>query len=198
MQELVIATNNPGKAREFKEIFGAKGFSVKTLADFPNIPEIIEDGTTFAENALKKAQTLSDILQVPVLADDSGLVVDALNGEPGIYSARYAKDHDDQANNLKLLNNLKDIPQEQRQAHFHCSMVVTAPNKQPLIVEGNVYGYILNEAQGENGFGYDPLFYYPEFKKTFANLTMAEKNSISHRGRAVQALLTYFDQWWQN
>lgn len=197
MNKILIATSNPGKAREYRKFFEPKGLEVFTLADLTTVPEIIEDGATFEENALIKAQTLTDFLNVPALADDSGLVVDALNGEPGIYSARYAGDHDDQANNAKLLKELADVPAEKRTAHFHCSIVVTRPNQAPLAVAGDAYGYILTEAQGDGGFGYDPLFYYPKLAKTFAQLSAEEKNQISHRGIAVQKLMKEFDLWWK-
>ena len=196
MKEILIATNNQGKADEYAAMFAPLGLTVKTLKDVANAPEIIEDGQTFTENALKKAQTLTDFLQIPVLADDSGLVVDALNGEPGIYSARYAGDHDDDKNNAKLLANLKGVAEAKRTAHFHCSIVVTAPDKEPLVVEGDAYGRILEAKQGKAGFGYDPLFYYPELGKTFAQLSRAEKNEVSHRGLALKKLMGQLEEWW--
>lgn len=198
MKTILIATANPGKAAEYRRIFEAKGVAVKTLADLSEHYEIDENGTTFEENALIKAQTLMDALQIPVLADDSGLIVDALDGAPGIHSARYAGDHDDDANNRKLLTELKDIPAKQRTARFHCSIVVVRPNVAPLSVAGEAEGRILFEKQGQDGFGYDPLFLYPPLNKSFAELTMAEKNEVSHRGRAVEKLTAKFDQWWQD
>ncbi|GKS81846.1 non-canonical purine NTP pyrophosphatase [Ligilactobacillus pabuli] len=198
METILIATANPGKAAEYRRIFEAKGVAVKTLADLSEHYEIDENGTTFEENALIKAQTLMNALQIPVLADDSGLIVDALDGAPGIHSARYAGDHDDEANNRKLLKELKDVPAEQRTARFHCSIVVVRPNVAPLSVAGEAEGRILFEKQGQDGFGYDPLFLYPPLNKSFAELTMAEKNEVSHRGRAVEKLAAKFDQWWQD
>ena len=171
MTKILIATKNDGKAREYRKLFEPKGIEVITLKDLNEQVEIIENGKTFSENALIKAQTLTDKLNIPVLADDSGLVVDALNGAPGIYSARYAGDHDDEANNKKLLEELKKVPDEKRTAHFHCSIV-------------------------EDGFGYDPLFYYPEFGKTFGEIGMEEKNKVSHRAKATENLLEKFDEWW--
>ncbi|MCQ2556696.1 MAG: XTP/dITP diphosphatase [Ligilactobacillus sp.] len=196
MKEIVIATKNQGKAREYAAMFAPLGIKVKTLADVKDAPEIVEDGQTFTENALKKAQTLSDFLQMPVLADDSGLVVDALNGEPGIYSARYAGDHDDDKNNEKLLANLAEVADDKRTAHFHCSVVVTSPIKDPLVVEGDAYGKILHAKRGKAGFGYDPLFFYPELGKTFAELSQDEKNEVSHRGLALRKLMTQLADWW--
>ena len=198
METILIATANPGKAAEYRRIFEAKGVAVKTLADLSEHYEIDENGTTFEENALIKAQTLMNALQIPVLADDSGLIVDALDGAPGIHSARYAGDHDDEANNRKLLKELKDVPAEQRTARFHCSIVVVRPNVAPLSVAGEAEGRILFEKQGQDGFGYDPLFLYPPLNKSFAELTMTEKNEVSHRGRAVEKLAAKFDQWWQD
>ena len=196
MEKILIATSNQGKAKEYRQIFESRGLKVYTLLDLKEVPEIIENGTTFEENARIKAQTLTDLLGISVLADDSGLVVDALDGAPGIYSARYAKDHDDQANNTKLLTNLKNVTYEKRTAHFHCSIVVTFPDKKPLAVSGDAYGYILEEPKGTGGFGYDPLFYYPQLNKTFGELSAEEKNKISHRGLAVQKLISCFDEWW--
>ena len=148
MTKILIATKNDGKAREYRKLFEPKGIEVITLKDLNEQVEIIEDGKTFSENALIKAQTLTDKLNIPVLGDDSGLVVDALNGAPGIYSARYAGDHDDEANNKKLLEELKKVPDEKRTAHFHCSIVATAPDKTPLEANGDVYGLIAHEKHG--------------------------------------------------
>ena len=147
MTKILIATKNDGKAREYRKLFEPKGIEVITLKDLNEQVEIIENGRTFSENALIKAQTLTDKLNIPVLADDSGLVVDALTGAPGIYSARYAGDHDDEANNKKLLEELKKVPDEKRTAHFHCSIVATAPDKTPLEANGDVYGLIAHEKQ---------------------------------------------------
>lgn len=198
MDTILIATANAGKAAEYRKIFEAKGVTVQTLADLPQHYEIDENGSSFEENALIKAQTLLDALQIPVLADDSGLIVDALDGAPGIHSARYAGDHDDEANKRKLLAELKDIPAAERTARFYCAIVVVRPNAKPLSVAGKAEGQILFAEQGNDGFGYDPLFYYPPLKKSFAELTMAEKNQVSHRGQAVAQLQTVFDQWWQD
>ncbi|KRL05010.1 XTP/dITP diphosphatase [Liquorilactobacillus oeni] len=198
MKRIIIATKNEGKAREFKTFFEPRGFTVKTLNDLKKVPEIVENGTTFAENAYIKASTLTALLNETVLADDSGLLVDALQGAPGIYSARYAGDHDEAANNAKLLKELKGIPLAERTARFHTSLVVTGVDKKALEVTGEVTGNILEVPRGVDGFGYDPLFYVPELKKTFAQLTPAEKNRISHRGRALAVLNEKFDDWWKS
>lgn len=194
---LIIATRNQGKAREFTEMLAPKGITIKTLADFPNVPDIQETGSSFEENATIKAKTIADHTQLPVLADDSGLEVAALNGEPGIYSARYAGDHDDAANNAKLLANLKDVPADKRQATFHTTLVLLKPDGVKLVVDGEVHGEILTAPRGENGFGYDPLFYIASKSKTMAEMSDYEKNAISHRGRATQKMMTQFDQWWE-
>lgn len=194
---LIIATRNQGKAREFTEMLAPKGITIKTLADFPDVPDIQETGSSFEENATIKAKTIADHTQLPVLADDSGLEVAALNGEPGIYSARYAGDHDDAANNAKLLANLKDVPADKRQATFHTTLVLLKPDGVKLVVDGEVHGEILTAPRGENGFGYDPLFYIASKGKTMAEMSDHEKNAISHRGRATQKMMTQFDQWWE-
>ncbi|USS86794.1 XTP/dITP diphosphatase [Fructilactobacillus cliffordii] len=192
--EIVIASSNPNKIREFKEMLEPLGFTIKSIADFDDIPAIDENGKTFEENATIKAQTVAQALQVPVLADDSGLVVPAINGEPGIYSARYAGDHDDEANNQKLLKRLQHS--DDRNAYFHTSLVVMKPTGEKLHVTGIVSGEILTEPRGENGFGYDPLFYVPTLQKTLAELTDDEKNQVSHRGRALEKLQQVLNDWW--
>ncbi|MCT4489815.1 XTP/dITP diphosphatase [Levilactobacillus parabrevis] len=194
---IVIATNNAGKAREFRAIFEPKGLTVKTLADFPNLKQVVETGTTFTENATLKATAVAHETQLPVLADDSGLMVDALNGEPGIYSARYAGDHDDAKNNAKLLANLEGVPATKRGAAFHTSLVLIKPDDKKLVATGEVRGEILTAPRGHDGFGYDPLFYVPEERLTFAEMGLATKNQHSHRAKAVAAMLPQFDAWWE-
>ncbi len=195
-KSILIATKNKGKAKEFTELFANYGYDVKTLLDFPEIEDVEETGVTFKENAFLKADTISKELNCIVLADDSGLEVDALNGGPGIYSARFAGEHgDDQKNNQKLLEELKGLPTEKRAANFHCSLVLVGPGRAPLFVEGTVDGYILEEPRGENGFGYDPLFFAPELDKGMAELTSEEKNEISHRANAIKKLESHLDDW---
>ncbi|BAP86029.1 nucleoside-triphosphate diphosphatase [Paucilactobacillus hokkaidonensis JCM 18461] len=197
MTTIVIATNNVNKAKEYREIMQSVGVKVKTLADFSHDFEINENGNTFEENALIKAQTVVNLTSLPVIADDSGLVVDALDGEPGIHSARYAGDHDDTANNHKLLQKLIDVPAKNRTAHFNTTLVALKPNGQKLVVNGRLDGLILTEPHGQNGFGYDPLFYVPQLQKTLAELTSTQKNEISHRGRAMKKLMEQFEEWWR-
>lgn len=196
MKMLVVATKNAGKAREYRKMFAPFDVEIKTLADFPPIT-INEDGQTFAENALIKAQTAVAAFNLPVMADDSGLVVDALNGAPGVHSARYAGDHDDAANNAKLLRELANVPDDQRTAHFHTTILALKPDGAKLETEGRVDGKILQRARGNNGFGYDPLFMPDGYDCSMAELTADQKNQISHRGRALRAFMNQFAEWWQ-
>ncbi|MFD2305740.1 ribonuclease PH [Enterococcus termitis] len=193
---IVIATRNPGKAKEFTKIFAEKGYQVKTLLDYPELPDVEETGKTFEENARLKAETIAEILQQPVLADDSGLIVDALDGRPGIFSARFAGEPtNNAANNAKLLHEMTGIPSEQRTATFHCTLVFAAPDKESLVVDGDWSGKIGTIPRGENGFGYDPLFFVEEEQKTAAELSDERKNEISHRGKAVAKLKNQWENW---
>jgi XTP/dITP diphosphohydrolase len=194
MKEVIIATKNPGKAREFEHIFAPRGVEVRTLLDFPNIPEVEETGTTFEENAILKAETISKILNRMVIGDDSGLIVDALEGRPGIYSARYAGEpKNDQNNTAKLLKELAEVPEEKRTARFYCALAVAVPNQETITVSGTCEGRILTEPSGTNGFGYDPVFYVPEKGLAMAELSSDEKNKISHRANALKKLDVILD-----
>ena len=193
---IVIATRNPGKAKEFSALFAKEGYQTKTLLDYPELPDVEETGKTFEENARLKAETIAQLLQQPVLADDSGLVVDALNGMPGIFSARFAGEQkSDAANNAKLLHELTDVSDDKRTAHFHCTLVFAAPQKESLVVEADWNGRIGRIPHGDNGFGYDPLFIVPEYGKTSAELSSEEKNEMSHRGMAVKQLEKVWKDW---
>lgn len=195
---LVVATKNPGKAKEFAELFAPLGFEVKTLLDFPELPEIAETGKTFEENAILKAEGIAAILKQVVIADDSGIMVDALDHLPGIYSARFAGLAKSSAsNNAKLLATLANVPKENRQAQFYCALAVAAPHKKTLTVHGLWAGEIATIPQGDAGFGYDPLFYIPELRKTAAELSKEEKNQYSHRARALKALEDHWENWWK-
>ncbi|MDQ0194647.1 XTP/dITP diphosphatase [Paenibacillus wynnii] len=194
---LIVATKNQGKVREFEHAFAPLGLSVKSMFDYPDLPDVVEDGATFAENALKKAKTVADALGFPVLADDSGLCVDALEGRPGVYSARYAgEDAGDSDNNLKLLSELEELKQGEdtgqpllSTARFVCALSLYDPaSGQELTAEGTVEGWITSEPAGGGGFGYDPLFYLSDYGKTMAELTLTEKQLISHRGAALRLL----------
>lgn len=195
-KSILIATRNKGKAKEFEALFNKKGYTVKTLLDYPEIEDVEETGTTFKENALLKAETIAKELNALVLADDSGLVVDILHGQPGVYSARYAgEEKNDAKNNAKLLNELADYNDNERQAHFHCSLALAHPTKGSLVIDGRLDGEIAGVPRGENGFGYDPLFYLPEKGKTLAECSNTEKNQISHRANALRNLEPYLDEW---
>jgi len=190
MDKIVLASNNAGKAREISEILAAYGISVVPQSDF-GVPEIPETGLTFVENALLKARNACHHTGLPALADDSGIEIDALNGAPGIYSARYAGiGATDKANLQKALTKLKDIPEEKRSARFQCLMVLLQHENDPtpLIFQGTWEGSILTEPHGENGFGDDPIFYVPEHQCSSAQLSPAVKNGLSHRGKALNAL----------
>ncbi|MFZ5899633.1 MAG: XTP/dITP diphosphatase [Bacillota bacterium] len=187
MRRLVLATRNAGKVRELAALLGPLGVEVVSLADYPEIGEIPEEGDTFQENAIFKAREVARLTGETALADDSGLEVDALNGAPGVYSARFAGEpKSDTANNAKLLRLLTGLPPEKRTARFRCVMALAVPDGRVYTAEGTSEGIILDAPRGDNGFGYDPLFYVEEFGKTFAELDLATKNTISHRGRALQ------------
>ncbi|MED1016735.1 XTP/dITP diphosphatase [Bacillus atrophaeus] len=189
MKEAIIATHNPGKVKEFKDILASKGYDVKSLADIGFLEEIEETGHTFEENAVLKAEAVAKAVNKMVIADDSGLSVDNLGGSPGVYSARYAGEQkDDMANINKVLQELKGIEKEQRTARFRCALAVSIPGEETKTVEGHVEGYIAEEPKGENGFGYDPIFIVKDKDKTMAELTSDEKNKISHRANALKKL----------
>ena len=188
MKQVVIATKNKGKAKDFEALFEPFGYKVVTMFDVAPDVEIEETGTTFEENAILKAETLANLLGQMVIADDSGLAIDALNGEPGVYSARYAGDHDDEANMVKVLENMKDVPEEQRTARFCCALAIAGPNMETKTVFGTCEGVIAHEKKGTNGFGYDPIFYVPALEKHMAELSAEEKGAISHRGNAIRKL----------
>ena len=184
---LVLATKNNGKILEFKELFRDSGVEIKTLDDFGPIPPVIEDGATFEDNAVKKAQFTARVLGFPAIADDSGLTVAALQGAPGVFSSRYAgEDGDDEANNHKLLADMEGVAD--RGAAFVCVLAIAVPRGPALIYEGTCEGVIGETPKGDQGFGYDPLFYYPPLGKTFAQMTGEEKNRVSHRGKAMAEL----------
>ncbi|NHC42466.1 XTP/dITP diphosphatase [Bacillus sp. MM2020_1] len=194
MKEVIIATKNPGKAKEFEHIFSARGIVVRTLLDYPEIPDVEETGVTFEENAILKAEAVSQALGKMVIGDDSGLMVDALEGRPGIYSARYAGEpKNDQNNTDKVLSELKGLPEEKRSARFYCALAVAVPGQETMTVSGTCEGRILEERRGTNGFGYDPVFYVPEKGVAMAELSSDEKNKISHRANALKKLDVVLD-----
>lgn len=188
MKQVVIATKNKGKAKDFEALFNPLGIEVVTMFDVAPNMEIDETGTTFEENAILKAETLANTLNTLVIADDSGLMVDALNGEPGVYSARYAGDHDDEANIVKLLHNLEGVAETDRTARFACALAIAGPEVATQTVFGTCEGVILQEKRGTNGFGYDPVFFVPSLNRAMAELAPSEKAAISHRGNAIRKL----------
>ena len=192
MKTVVIATNNKNKVREFKSMLDSDGIEFKTLKEIGYDKDIVEDGNTFEENAIIKAMTVAKDLNVIAISDDSGLCVDALNGAPGIYSARYAGTHEDEDNNALLLKNLNGI--ENRNAHYECAICIAYPNGEYITSVGRVDGIIIDDRRGNGGFGYDPYFFIPEFNKTFAEVPLEQKNTISHRNRAIRKIKEKIDE----
>lgn len=190
MKRLVVASNNTKKIKEIKAILEKYPIEVVALKEAGINVDVEEDGNTFIENSYKKANEIYKIVNDSmVLADDSGLMVDCLDGAPGVYSARFAGEHgNDKKNNEKLLSLLKDKKIEERKAKFVCAMVLIMNDDKVIKVQGEIEGIIVDEAKGENGFGYDPLFYVPEYKMTFAQMDSEIKNSISHRAKALKKL----------
>ncbi|MGE6554199.1 XTP/dITP diphosphatase [Exiguobacterium artemiae] len=187
--KIIVATRNPGKVGEFQAMLGRLGYDVESLLDYETAPETEETGSTFEENAELKSREAAAYFGHAVLSDDSGLEVDALNGAPGVYSARFAgEDKSDAANNALLLEKLADTPADQRAARFVCALSLAKPSGETLTVRGTMEGQIGFEAKGTNGFGYDPLFLIPSLNQTAAELTKSEKATISHRGQALRKL----------
>jgi len=192
-QILVLASTNQGKTREIQDLLKGFPLDIKNLNDFGPIPEVIEDGDTFDDNAYKKASFTARVLGYPAMADDSGLCVEALGGSPGVFSARYAgKNATDADNVAKLLADLE--PHENRRASFECVISIAVPTGAALTYEGSCEGIITRKPAGENGFGYDPLFYFPAYDKTFAQLPMEEKAQVSHRGKALKQVADEMDK----
>ena len=192
--ELLVATRNPGKVREIRKALKGLGLRIRSLRDFRGVPEIEEDGKSFTENALKKARFYSKVFAKLTLSDDSGLEVDVLRGSPGIYSARFAGEKaSGQENNQKLLGQMEGIPLSKRGARFKCFIAIVSPDGQEAVIEGECRGRIGFKEVGKRGFGYDPLFILPRLGKTMAQLTLEEKNRISHRGKALRKLRKKID-----
>ena len=198
MLHILIATSNPGKLRDFAGAAAPLGVEIEALPNFSSIPAVVEDGLTFEANARKKAEAYSVYASGEiVLADDSGLEVDALGGAPGVHSARYAADQphlvgnntDDQANNARLIRELRKIPPDQRSGRFVCVIAAARDGHTLAVFRGQAEGVLLDVPRGSNGFGYDPLFYFPPIQKTFAELTPEEKAQYSHRGKAFHEFL---------
>jgi XTP/dITP diphosphohydrolase len=187
---IIAATRNPKKREEILQILGDHGVTIGDLTNFPDAPEVVEDGTTFEANAQKKASEVAKAIHHWVLGEDSGLVVPALHGRPGVYSARYAgRQGDDAANNDRLLAELAPLPEASRAAYYVCSAALADPTGEvKAVVEGRCHGVILRELRGRGGFGYDPLFLIPEYHRTFGELSARVKHAISHRARALEKL----------
>ncbi|MFC4760276.1 RdgB/HAM1 family non-canonical purine NTP pyrophosphatase [Fructobacillus durionis] len=198
MARLIIASKNAHKVEEIEAALkDAKiDLDVLSLADLPELPDVVEDGQTFLENASKKAEAIAAVYPDDyILADDSGLVIPSLNGEPGVYSARYAGDHDDVANNQKVLKKMAGLQAIDREAFFTTVMVVAGKGRSNLEAAGRVDGFITEDWDGRESFGYDPIFYYAPAEKTFAEMTMDEKNAVSHRGRALKEMIAKLPTW---
>ncbi len=195
MKTIVIASKNEGKIKEIKNFLHGLDVEIVSLIDFPDISGIIEDGRTFEENAMKKARIVFDHTKMTTLADDSGLEVRYLSGEPGVHSARFSGEKaTDQQNNEKLLDLLKDVPMEERKARFKCVLVLYNSLYNNIVFEGKCNGYVIDEPRGEFGFGYDPIFVPEGQTKTLGELDLVTKNKISHRGKALGSLRGYFER----
>ncbi len=202
MRKILIATSNPGKLRDFAGASVARGIEIAGIPNFSSLPPVVEDGLTFEANARKKAEQYSRAVSGEmVVADDSGLEVDALNGAPGVHSARYAADQphlaeentDNEANNARVLRELRNVPPEKRTGRFVCVLAVARDGKTLATFRGTAEGVLLDVPRGSNGFGYDPLFYFPLIQKTFAELSSEEKSRYSHRGAAFRQFLEWFE-----
>lgn len=189
---IVVASGNQGKIKEFKEMFEPEGYTVKSLSDFPDMPEVEETGTTFHDNAIIKAQAVTDRYGITAISDDSGLEIDALDKKPGVMSARWlGHDTSYDVKNQKVLDLLKD--KKNRTCRYVCAIAITRVNEEPVVFEDTVECEVALEAKGSNGFGYDPIIYYAPSGKTMAEMSKEEKNSISHRGKAVRKLEAWLD-----
>ena len=196
MAAVVIASKNKNKVREIKQLLSGEALEVLSLEDFSGAPDVVEDGSTFADNALKKAKAIARFTGLTALADDSGLEVDYLKGQPGVYSARFAGiSATDGENNAKLLKLMEGVPREQRTARFRCSIALVSRFGLIECIDGTCEGLILTEEKGTGGFGYDPLFLVPDLRLTFAELSDGDKNRISHRGKALRAALPVIQRW---
>lgn len=192
---IVLATRNPDKGRELGVLLGGLGIRIRTVADFPNAPEVEEDGTTCEANAIKKAREIARATGVPAVADDTGLEVDALEGRPGVYAARYAGEHATYEDNCrKLLLELAGVPRPKRTARFLTVAAIAFPSGDVHVTQGNLEGLITEQPVGDRGFGYDPVFLVPEFDRTLAQLTAEEKNRMSHRAKAFARMRVWLEE----
>lgn len=195
MKEIVLATKNEGKLKEFRSLAAGRSWQVHSLAEWPDLSMPEETGTTFRENARIKAEWAAEFSGMIALADDSGLEVDYLDGLPGVYSARFSGEHGNDANNNeKLLSLLDGVSEKKRKARFCCAVAVAVPGGETVFCAGICEGVIAQGPSGDHGFGYDPLFWLPQFQRTLAQLSMQEKNEISHRGKAFRAVLPILEK----
>ena len=195
VNEIVLATRNPDKGRELGALLGGLGICIRTLADFPSAPEVVEDGTTCEANAIKKAREIARSTGVPAVADDTGLEVDALGGRPGVYAARYAGEHATYEDNCrKLLLELAGVPRSKRTARFLTVAAIAFPSGDVHVTQGSLEGLIAEQPLGDRGFGYDPVFLVPEFNRTLAQLTAEEKNRMSHRAKAFIQMRVWLEE----
>lgn len=192
--KVILASKNPHKLTELSAILSQHGFEIAPESEYGLDIDVDETGTTFEENSLLKAEAVMKASGLPVLADDSGLMVDALNGAPGVYSARYGHKSSDGERTAFLLENMKDVPDEKRTAKFVCVITCLWPDGRKIVARGECPGVITREVHGENGFGYDPVFYLPELGMTYAELPSEQKNAISHRARALQEFCRKYQQ----
>ncbi|HOY09085.1 MAG TPA: XTP/dITP diphosphatase [Candidatus Omnitrophota bacterium] len=196
MRELLIATTNKGKMREIKALLAGMPFKITSLADYPDIPAVVEDGATFKSNALKKALTVARVTGTLTMGEDSGLEIRALDNRPGVYSARFSGLlADDRKNNLKVLRLLRGVPADQRQARYRCCIALADGQGVVAVVSGSCAGSIAARARGTNGFGYDPLFLVPRYQKTFGELDPAVKSRLSHRAKALKKLKILLERY---
>jgi len=195
MLEILIATNNLGKVKEIKDILNSSEIKILTMKDFPDLPKVEEDGKSYQENAVKKARKISEYTGKICLADDSGLEIDYLKGEPGIYSSRWGNSDEERIN--KVLKLLKNVPINKRNAKFICSAVLVFPDGKRYMVKEECKGSITFKPKGAHGFGYDPIFLVPEYNKTFAELGDEIKNRISHRGKAMRKMAEIIKEIWE-
>jgi XTP/dITP diphosphohydrolase len=194
VNEIVLATRNPDKGRELGALLGGLGIRIRTLADFPSAPEVVEDGTTCEANAIKKAREIARATGVPAVADDTGLEVEALGGRPGVYAARYAGEHATYEDNCrKLLLELAGVPRSKRTARFLTVAAIAFPSGDVHVTQGSLEGLIAEQPLGDRGFGYDPVFLVPEFNRTLAQLTAEEKNRMSHRAKAFLQMRVWLE-----
>lgn len=195
VNEIVLATRNPDKGRELGALLGGSGIRIRTLSDFPNAPEVVEDGTTCEANAIKKAREIARATGVPAVADDTGLEVDALEGRPGVYAARYAGEHATYEDNCqKLLCELAGVSEPKRTARFLTVAAIAFPSGDVHVTQGSLEGLITEQPVGDRGFGYDPVFLVPEFNRTLAQLTAEEKNRMSHRAKAFAQMRVWLEE----